>query len=396
MQRRNPPAKWILPTVLHPPTTRCFTIEVPNERFYIAAFRGALLNLAAGYNWQDDAAHTAREVALVWRSIVNAVTYCEPPPDNDTGIAIEDSMSTQIRISPTDGCIIQMWCIDHWEDWYDPRACLPGGTGQQQSDGGQPQAGEEQEYCIQINASQPYLYPVAVNSGDVISITELRGAWSDQTGGLASLWYCGDGGQYILGACTGSSTTDAGDPLPLIKHMSVIAAINGSYYPLGQNGIFTVPAGVSNEQMLLIPNVAVYATSTGSIGCCVKIVTPPVFIALSYANGASGPSTVTPGSTIEINSGLNGIQENVFFQTSQQVRITVLAYAGWVIHTPDVLVNTAVVYTSAAYGSTGQIIPSTDTSGVPTDVTALSLAWGLAVGGDNANPFTITVKVDSV
>lgn len=76
MARRNPPAKWTLPTVVNPPTRKCFTVLVPNEDYHIAAFRGALLALGSAYNWQDDDLHTAKDVAAVWRSIVADVNPC--------------------------------------------------------------------------------------------------------------------------------------------------------------------------------------------------------------------------------------------------------------------------------------------------------------------------------
>lgn len=76
MARRNPPAKWVLPEVINPDTTRCFIINVPNERFHVAAFRGALLDLAAGYKWQDDPDHKAKDVALVWRGVIDNMEDC--------------------------------------------------------------------------------------------------------------------------------------------------------------------------------------------------------------------------------------------------------------------------------------------------------------------------------
>lgn len=76
MARRNPPARWTLPEIVNPPTRKCFTILVPNEPYHIAAFRGALLNLASAYNWQDDLDHTAKDVANVWKSVIVDVTAC--------------------------------------------------------------------------------------------------------------------------------------------------------------------------------------------------------------------------------------------------------------------------------------------------------------------------------
>lgn len=71
MPRRNPPAKWMLPDVVDPPDSICMSLQVPNNRYHIAAFRGALWNLASAINWADDIDHTAKEVAQVWRNVID-------------------------------------------------------------------------------------------------------------------------------------------------------------------------------------------------------------------------------------------------------------------------------------------------------------------------------------
>jgi len=76
MTRRNPPAKWVLPITINPPARKCFTILVPDEELHVAAFRGALLSLASGYNWADDPLHKARLVARVWKDVVDNVFEC--------------------------------------------------------------------------------------------------------------------------------------------------------------------------------------------------------------------------------------------------------------------------------------------------------------------------------
>lgn len=76
MSKRYPRAKWVLPGDIHPVGTRCFQIVVPDDPYYIAAFRGALLNLASASQWQDDPEHKAREVAAVWRPLIDGVTDC--------------------------------------------------------------------------------------------------------------------------------------------------------------------------------------------------------------------------------------------------------------------------------------------------------------------------------
>lgn len=57
-----------LPEDLHPETIS-FCIQVPNERFYLQAFWGALWTLTRAYNHADDDDHTALEVAQVWHDL---------------------------------------------------------------------------------------------------------------------------------------------------------------------------------------------------------------------------------------------------------------------------------------------------------------------------------------
>lgn len=83
MNRKNALAKWTLPTIVHPETTKCIQIEIPDEQFYIAAFRGAMLHLQEAYKWADDEAHTAKQVALVWRDIIDNMDFGCGVPDDD-------------------------------------------------------------------------------------------------------------------------------------------------------------------------------------------------------------------------------------------------------------------------------------------------------------------------
>jgi len=299
---------WALPAVVHPPKTRCFTIQVPDDREYIAAFRGALLALASGYNWADDEAHTAREVALVWWDIVEKVDQCLGPDNSKTpGLVLEDALSTQIRISPDDSCIIQMWCIDHWEDWYDPRDCISTGSGQARShDGGQPAPGTTQSYCQTINARDGYLYPVQVNAGDIITASQFGGAWTNGRFGLISQWFCPDGSTYGLGYCGGAPTTDSGNPLPAEPDMLLLAFIDGVYYPIGNGTPLIIPAGVTNENMLLVPNTDDMTIASGSVSACVEIQAAQAApLGATYGAG-TGPTQIVSGNTYTFNSDASG------------------------------------------------------------------------------------------
>jgi len=239
MSKQKPWQKWVLPTVIDPPRI-CFKIEVPNERYHIGAFMGALQALGSGFNWADDPEHKARQVAAVWRDCIDKSTWteCKPKTPIDTGgLEIDDGM--QIRISPDDPCIIQcLDCNGNWADWYDPRGCIPGGLAQP-SDATPPAEGECLEYDVILGAYNQWQLPVPVGAGDTVEITQAGGAWGDGSG----LWYCPSGQRFILGVCGGSTITDGGDPCPDLPHASLIAIEeDGSICHSAYTGKFTVQA----------------------------------------------------------------------------------------------------------------------------------------------------------
>jgi|SRR5882724_5375308 len=249
--RKNPPAKWVLPDVIDPPRI-CFTVPVPNDRKHIAAFRGALYNLTSARFWQDDLAHTALLVAKVWQDIYDEVIACtEPIPDNQ-GVSLDEDISMQIRLNPDDPCVIQMWCIDHWENWYDPRVCGPVAS---QPGGGDeatahPEPGSCDTYHAQMRANSQWIAPFVVNAGDVITMSHGTGAGHDPA---LVQWNCIGGRTYFAGDCVGFSVFSAGDQLSTAYHMQLIMNVDGVWYdaftPL------TVPSGVSNSPVLFQINV---------------------------------------------------------------------------------------------------------------------------------------------
>ncbi len=63
-------SKWQLPTVIDPPETVCVQIEIPNDFYHIAAFWGALEELAKAYRWRDSYVGGSA-AAYVWRDIID-------------------------------------------------------------------------------------------------------------------------------------------------------------------------------------------------------------------------------------------------------------------------------------------------------------------------------------
>jgi len=259
MSKKKPLAKWVLPDVVDPPDRICYQISVPNNRFHKAAFFGALLDLASAYKWSDDPAHTAKSVALVWRDIIDDIRLC-PAPLLVGGAGGDDE--NMIRQNPDNPCELQTsingtdWCT-----FADFSLCLPapaqpgGGTTQP------PIGGGLACYQAEMQANSRWLLPTVVSSGDVIDLTNATGAGND---GTVSPWHCPDGSTFFAGACIAGTAGPFGlDPLPTANHMSLLYFIAGAYYD-AMAGPFTVPGGITTEQVEVQVNDAGLSDNSGS------------------------------------------------------------------------------------------------------------------------------------
>jgi len=335
MTRRNPPAQWVLPDVIDPPKRRCFIIEVPDEPQHVAAFRGAILNLASGYQWADDPTHKAREVALVWRDVYDKIVDCPPPPKPEIGGTIlEDDMSQTIRISPDDGCIIQMWCIDHWEDWYDPRSCIAGGV-TQPDDGGAIGPGECRVFQVALQANGKWRLPVPVKNGYIITVSGLRGAWTDGGGD----WRCAGGENFILGICGGAGTRvlDGSDPVTAAYHMQLVGIYDGSTgIPVG-NGPFTVTGQASLIDLDFQANDAALDNNYGSVYFQVQVCNgAATCVDLAYLLGATGPTSVCIGEEFDfVVNDFDGVAWNGGITFSPCCSLTLVSQSGAIVTTAD-------------------------------------------------------------
>jgi len=252
-------SRWALTQVIHPPRTRKFVICVPDERFYIAAFRGLLIELTYSKNWQRDTAHTAAVVSRVWQAALESVLCddCLIP-----GI-VESDDDMQFRIKPDDPCIIQTLCGDGtWLDWYDPRGCIPGSVSQP-APGGDVPVGECRSYDVKLDGNGLWKLPVSVQAGDTITITAADGGWHD---GTLTTWRCANGEPYGLGMCGGATITDSGDPLPAEPHMILIASYGqGPTYEVAYNATITIPDGTPASDLVFQANDGDLTDNSGSI-----------------------------------------------------------------------------------------------------------------------------------
>jgi hypothetical protein len=318
MARRNPPAKWVLPTVINPTEHRCIKIQVPDDPAHIAAFRGALLALASAYNWQDDPSHKAKDVALVWRNIL----------DNSFEWGC-DAMPTKLRVD--DICTLS-WSYDDWVtfDSYDPSGCIlanidsvvPGmindAIAQAILDGkiavpsGQPSAGgtippsQCRDWHVQLAANSQWHLPLPMNYGDTIVVSNVKGGWTDGT----VVWYCPDGSEYYLGACLPvSQHHETSDPLnPGAYHMALIMKVGDTWYPAPLTQ-FQQASGTNPLDVIFQANDSPLSDNTGTIEFDVHMCTGTLCSNAGYVSWEQFASGVAPhGIQVVTGSGLRMTQ----------------------------------------------------------------------------------------
>lgn len=264
--------RWTLPTEVYPAKTRCYLIQIPDERFYVGAFLGAIYNLTLSNNWQRDPDHTAALVSRVWTTIFDGLVAggCEVPPiilqDTFTGEELMASLCESLRFQ---NGVLQAFCCGEWVDI--PGAGSAPGSGVEQPTGDGPLApGACATYNAVLDGNGKWLLPVPVNANDVITISTVSGAWNDGT----IDWNCPNGDNYILGVCNGTPEASlTGDPVPLAPHMALVALI-GATVPVWQyayNTTFTVPAGVTDANVTFQANDSDLTDNSGRISFTVSI-----------------------------------------------------------------------------------------------------------------------------
>lgn len=230
-----------LPSVL-PEGTRCYTLEIPDDPYYAAQLVGLIERAAWWFNYDRDNARTGRLVANLWKKTLASLKECTPPPPPDTGgcdCDCEDCMKYQQV-----GCLLQVQdCLTgEFVTIFDASACIPNPA----PGGGitPPPPAKCQEYQIQFVAEALTVLPFLVNTGDTLTISSAKGAGTDGT----PTWFCVDGEVFFGGACVGGAGFNSGDPVPTSPHMCAVVNIGSNYYPF-YAGTFTVPSGVTNEQI---------------------------------------------------------------------------------------------------------------------------------------------------
>lgn len=266
-KRRNPQARYTLPDTINPTGTKCFTVYVPNEKFYIAAFRGQMKALASAYAWQDDDSHLALDAANRWKTVLANIGDCEVP-----NIQFRQPSFCELEYS-VDGGIT--W--SHAGNFAD---CANGKildaiadgvvSPAQQQPASPPVSGLScKDFYVTLNANGVWACPVPIASNYTVTVSQAQGGWYD--GDVFKTWVCANGGQYFLQECGGTPyPAESGDPLQSAGHMVLVGHYGSTWFsPL--SGAYTVPQGTAQSNLFFQANDGTLSDNQGSIAFKVTI-----------------------------------------------------------------------------------------------------------------------------
>lgn len=312
--------KWPLPETVHPVGSKCVTINIPDDPAYNSAFWGAIYELTKPYAWGDDEDHTAIDVGAVWTEIYDEARANFLSQDCAMAIQFRQPNSCALEVS-LDGGVT-------WDQIYTAEICVEEGIQDRLDDGtlapgGQPGGGgstptqECYTYHIEISGNGRWYAPIPVRDGYTIVIQNLDGVWSEGNG-ITSNWYCPDGDQFVLGACTSFYTLNPADPLPTVKHMKLIGNIGGTYLDL-IDALYTVPNGTGTVDLTLQANDDLLSDNQGSIRGLVTICTGLWCFEWDFTV-SDGGWTVQPGEAGSYSAGVGWI---AVFLDSQDYEVAI-------------------------------------------------------------------------
>lgn len=253
--------KFPIPDVIDPPDRICLLIEVPNNETHISNLFGAIQTLTQGFSWEDDDAHSAKELAQVWRDVFSKIRFvdCECPPQMPTvaEMGIDMSVCEQLRFQNGK---LQGLCCGVWED-IPGQSNAPGDGPQPGGGTPQPPAGGCIDYKFGILAGLSYMVPTPVNTGDVLTLSGLNGATTDVA--PVGLWLCPNGTTFFAGLCTGPEKFDSTALAPAIPIGVPLYQVATNYYDTRMP--WTVPGGVVNGVVAIVMNYPAGGTYGGSI-----------------------------------------------------------------------------------------------------------------------------------
>jgi len=281
-----------LPAVIHPATSTCIQIQVPDDPAYMQAVIGVLYDLTLWLSWQRDSARTGIQASQVMKTVWNNIDF--------SGNC--DNMYA-IRQNPSNPCLIDA-SVDGGVTWttvVDMSLCIDGyfppnnpadrGQPGAQPGGSTPAPGQCFDLDITIPADQKFLIPYPVTDGWTVEISNPHGAWDE--GGIAPYWFCYDGHHFTLGACLTPGLPAGGDPVPTVNHMALVML-----YPAGGSSpgiqlldsvVNVVPSGTGTGLYLLQANDSNLTDNSGSVNCHLHVCAPlAVCASYDFTTGMSG------------------------------------------------------------------------------------------------------------
>lgn len=106
---------WLTPEIINPLTSRCLTINIPDDLYHQVAFWGNLQNLTYENNWQGTR-EEKRQISEVWTEILRTA--------RENWMSGECLLPAKFRTNPTTGAIeYQPLGGETWETIGDPCAC---------------------------------------------------------------------------------------------------------------------------------------------------------------------------------------------------------------------------------------------------------------------------------
>lgn len=265
---------WVLPDVIDPPR-KCFQIEIPDDFHHRAAFFGAIYELTRWYNWQRDDAHTAKDVAAVWKGIWRAANdkfYSQQGSCEMQTLLRMDSLCGILQVSYDGGTV--------WSNLVDIGSCVSAGV-QSAVDNGQvgspSQPGASgsvpvhdcKSYNVTLRGNERWMSPNPVEAGYTVIVQNAQGGWAD-TNSVLSEWSCPSGTAYTLGNCGVYRPTAPSDPLQSAAHMRLIGYCNSVWVDM-YNQTYVVPNGTPLSNFTLQANDGDLSDNQGSITLRVTI-----------------------------------------------------------------------------------------------------------------------------
>lgn len=180
---------------------------------------------------------------------------CDSP---DCGIKISTDGGTTWTCIDLSTCIATIWdekLAQAFDDGvFNPHTEQPGPVTP-------PSAFECHSFHVVLPANSAWLCPFPVSETWTILVENVTGGWADGSG----LWFCPDGGDYILGTCGSPGSHESGDPLnPGSFHMALVGNFGSTWFdPLA--GLYTVPIGTSTTDFTLQANDGTLSDNYGQI-----------------------------------------------------------------------------------------------------------------------------------